>query len=605
MLAIARKSLILFTFRSKIPAVILFLCIVAVAVLEMLSIGLVIPLIQSSTNGPYQTGVSAQFTQALSQFGLGTQPLTMAVLFASVFVIKNFAILSLSYAIARTVALQSAQARKTLFNIYLRHPLEYHANRNSSELLRNIMTGCGQTFEAARLLFNLSLEFLLSVAALTLLLLLEPEMTLVIGGVLIVGSVLFYGLTSRHFRYWGQKSLELEGAEIKWINEALGGIRLVKVYGVIGCFTEHLYGFARNRALYESRASTGVLLPRLYLESLAIISFVFVVGYALMLGKPMPELVAMVGVFALAAFRLLPSLNRVLTTSAEIRKRSAYIEHIYNDLLRQTEASRPSVSSGEDTIAFSREIELKNVSYTYKGASRPALNQVDLVIQQGESIGIIGPSGAGKSTLVDVIIGLLRPNSGHLLIDRRDVDNLIEPWQKHIGYVPQDIYLLDDTLARNIAFSIGDETPDLDRVRKAISMAKLDNLIVALPDGLDTILGERGVRLSGGQRQRIAIARALYGRPDVLIFDEATAALDNESENEVSLAIRGLSGKITILIIAHRLSTVRGCDRIVLMGDGQICDVGKFDELYTRSEDFRHLFELGDLGAAPGGRNSV
>jgi len=605
MLAAARKSLILFTSRSKIPAVILLLCIAAVALLEMLSIGLVIPLIQSSTIGPDQTGVSAQFTQALSWFGLGTEPFTIAALFASVFVIKNLAILFLSYAIARTVALQSAQARKTLFNIYLRHPLEYHANRNSAELLRNIMTGCGQTFEAVRLLFILSLEFLLSVAALSLLLLIEPKMTLVIGGVLIVGSVLFYGLTSRHFRYWGQKSLELEGAEIKWINEALGGIRLVKVYGVIAGFTEHLYGFARNRALYESRAMTAILLPRLYLETLAIIGFVIVVGYALALGKPMSELVAMVGVFALAAFRLLPSLNRVLTGTAEIRKRSPHIELIYNDLLQQTEVSRPGVSNREDTITFSREIELKNVSFTYKDASRPALNGVDLVIQQGESIGIVGPSGAGKSTLVDVIIGLVRPNNGHMLIDRRDVDDLIEPWQKHIGYVPQDIYLLDDTLARNIAFSIGDETPDLDRVRKAISMAQLDNLIVTLPDGLNTMLGERGARLSGGQRQRIAIARALYGRPDVLVFDEATAALDNESENEVTLAIRDLSGKKTLLIIAHRLSTVRGCDRIVLMGDGRICDIGKFDELYTRSEDFRHLVELGDLGAAPGGRSSV
>ena len=251
---------------------------------------------------------------------------------------------------------------------------------------------------------------------------------------------------------------------------------------------------------------------------------------------------------------------------------------------------------------FQEQIELKNVSFTYKDASKPALSRVDLVIQQGESIGIVGPSGAGKSTLVDVIIGLVRPSNGHMLIDRLKVDDLIEPWQKHIGYVPQDIYLMDDTLARNIAFSIGDETPDLNRVRKAISMAQLDDLILTLPDGLDTMLGERGIRLSGGQRQRIAIARALYGHPDVLVFDEATAALDNESENEITMAIRDLSGKKTLLIIAHRLSTVRGCDRIVLMGDGRICDIGNFDELYTRSEDFRHLVELGDLIGTQGGR---
>ena len=235
MLAAARKSLILFTSRSKFPAVILLLCIAAVALLEMLSIGLVIPLIQSSTIGLDQTGISAKFAQALFWLGLGAGPLTIAALFASVLVIKNLAILFLSYAIARTVALQSAQARKTLFNSYLRDPLEYHANRNSAELLRNIMTGCGQTFEAVRLLFILSLELLLSVAALSLLLLIEPKMTLVIGGVLILGSILFYRLTSRHFRYWGQKSLELEGAEIKWINEAVGGIRLVKIYKILQC----------------------------------------------------------------------------------------------------------------------------------------------------------------------------------------------------------------------------------------------------------------------------------------------------------------------------------------------------------------------------------
>lgn len=595
MLTVARKALILFVARSKIPAIVLLLSITAVAFLEMLSIGLVIPLIQTSTSGAAQSGFSSHFANVLSWFGLGTEPFTVAALFASVFVIKNVAILVLSYAIARTVALQSAYARKTLLNIYLSHPLEYHANRNSSEILRNIMTGCGQTFEAVRLSFILLLELFLAVAALTLLILIEPEMTLVIGCVLIFGSVLFYLLTSRHFRFWGQKSLELEGAEIKWINQALGGIRFIKVYGVIGQFSDHLYGYARSRALYESRAATAILLPRLYLETLAIIGFVIVAGYALALGKPMVELAATVGVFALAAFRLLPSLNRVLTGISEIRKRSPHIELIHHDLLENPATPPPRQQFQKNGIEFRESINLQNVSFGYQGASEKALSGIDLVVGQGQSVGIVGPSGAGKSTLVDVIIGLIRPQAGQLLIDGRDVGDRIEQWQRHIGYVPQDPYLMDDTLARNIAFSVGDETPDEDRVRESISMAQLDDLLAQLPQGIDSMLGERGARLSGGQRQRIAIARALYTNPDVLVFDEATAALDNEAENEVTKAIRKLSGTKTLFIIAHRLSTVRDCDMIVFMNNGQIRESGKFDELYARCEDFRSLVDLGDL----------
>jgi ATP-binding cassette subfamily C protein len=239
-------------------------------------------------------------------------------------------------------------------------------------------------------------------------------------------------------------------------------------------------------------------------------------------------------------------------------------------------------------IQFQTAIELEGVDFTYEDGTE-VIRGLNLVIHRGESVGIVGATGAGKSTLLDLILGLLDPTAGRITIDGRDLRDDIRGWQAAIGLVPQSVYLLDDTIRRNVAFGIADSEIDDDAVAEAIALARLEDFIATLPQGLETTVGERGVRLSGGQRQRVAIARALYRRPQILIFDEGTASLDNLTEAELLRAIEGLRGERTIITVAHRLTTVQGCDRVILLADGVIVDQGGYDELRDRNRTFREM----------------
>ena len=232
---------------------------------------------------------------------------------------------------------------------------------------------------------------------------------------------------------------------------------------------------------------------------------------------------------------------------------------------------------------------LERVRYTYEGSATPALREIDLTIRCGESVGIVGPTGSGKSTLINVILGLLRPSSGRLTVDGRDAFDNLRLWQRKIGFVPQEIYLTDDSLRRNIAFGLEDEEIDERQVKAAIRLAQLEDLVALLPLGLDTVIGERGIRLSGGERQRVAIARALYHEPELLVFDEATSALDNQTERAVSRAIDALQGNKTLILIAHRLSTVRKCGRLIFLCAGRVAGSGTFEQLLQTNREFREL----------------
>ncbi len=593
MISTANKALRLFSAGAPLQAAFLFALIFAAALLEMLSIGLIIPLLQVV----FVESESSRVEEIVRSVLPGSRPedtaLLVAGVFTGIFVFKTVAILALTYLINWTVLRRSAEAQGRLFRTYLDRPLSFHVRTNSAELLRNIMSGCGQSFEATRQVFLIGLEAFLSVATLVLLLLVEPVMTAAICAILIPGAALFYVLTAGRFRFWGEKSMEIEADEIRWINQALGSIRFAKIFGATAALTEKLFGLARVRAGYDARANTALHMPRLFLETMVIIGFIAMVGTAIANGRPASELTATLGVFAMASLRLLPSVNRLLAAAAELRRRSPYIDTVYDDLVSGPAGAPPAPAVGAP-LSFDDTLRVDEVTLVYEGAGAAALDLVSLAIARGESIGIVGPSGAGKSSLVDTIIGLTEPVSGRVLVDGRDIAENRESWQRRIGYVPQETYLLDDTLRRNIAFSLADETISDDRVREAVGMAHLDSLVDSLPAGLDTVLGERGARLSGGQRQRIAIARALYRDPEVLVFDEATAALDNESETEITRAIRALARDKTIFIIAHRLSTVRDCDRIVFMSEGRILDAGPFDELYGRCGEFRTLVDLGN-----------
>jgi ATP-binding cassette subfamily C protein len=304
------------------------------------------------------------------------------------------------------------------------------------------------------------------------------------------------------------------------------------------------------------------------------------------------DILPLLGIYAYAGLRLIPSANRVLLHIDTLRRSEAPIEQLVAHLETFTPEPAPPAAP---PLEFRDAVRLERVTYSYAGAPRPVLEDVTLAIRRGASVGIVGPTGAGKSTLVDLILGLIDPSAGRITVDGVDLPAVRAAWQRRIGYVPQVAFLFDDSIRRNVALGIPDGDIDDARVRQAIAMAQLDGFVATLPDGLGTLVGERGVRLSGGQRQRVAIARALYHGPELLVFDEATAALDNATERDVTAAIEALRGKKTLIIIAHRLTTVRRCDTLIMLREGRVVATGPYDQLLEGSPDFRAMALAGNM----------
>jgi ATP-binding cassette subfamily C protein len=379
------------------------------------------------------------------------------------------------------------------------------------------------------------------------------------------------------------------------VNQGLGSVKEIKVLGREFYFVERFRQASLDTAVFRIREGTVSQVPQLFLEAIVVAGLVLVVVVLLQRSTSLDQLAPVLSVFALAAFRLIPSINKIVGCAAQIKASAVAVDDVADELGRSAVSQPTAPPQALSAFAFRDCLTIDQLSYRYPGGRSAVLSGVELVIRRGESIALVGPSGAGKTTLADVILGVLQPMAGRILVDGRDVTSDLRGWQTKIGYVPQSIYLTDDTLRRNIALGLPDELIDATQLADAIKLAHLDAVIEQLPEGLDSLVGEHGVRLSGGQRQRVGIARALYHRPEMLVLDEATSALDNVLEREVSQAIATLGGQITMIIVAHRLSTARQCDRVVLMKAGRVEASGRFHDLVERNADMRRLVELGQL----------
>jgi ABC-type multidrug transport system fused ATPase/permease subunit len=341
-------------------------------------------------------------------------------------------------------------------------------------------------------------------------------------------------------------------------------------------------------------------LPRYLLEIL----FIIAVGVFLVLGRQDigdGSTIGVLSVFVAAGFRVLPSITGLLGNLANFRFGVPYLEILHAEVLEQRKISLEVEESGPP-LPFACALELDRVSFRYPDGERDVVSDVSLAVPRGSSVALVGGSGAGKTTLADLVLGLHDPTRGRILVDGVDISGAKRRWQQNLGYVAQEIFFLDGTLAENVAFDVPAADIDRERLAVAIRQAQLDELVAQLPHGVDTQVGEHGARLSGGQRQRVGIARALYRRPSLLVLDEATAAHDNETEHRFTEAVSALHGDITVLLIAHRLSTVRHCDRIIFLKDGRVEASGTFDEVRAASHDFARLVRLGAL--APSGEPS-
>lgn len=566
-------------------------------ILELASVGMILPFIAVLTDP--NLVVTQPTVRAVYGFsGLGSPRSFLIFLgctLLALILFKNVYFFFVARAQARFCHFQAARSAEQLLAGYLYAPYEVHLGRNSASFINTVDHAVDQSFSQVMLSFLvLTTEIMASLCILVLLLFAEPLLTLVL--VAVVGfSALAVVVYLRHVLVrLGLEATRFRLGRLQNLQQALGSAKEIKVLGREPFFVGEFRKQRQGHAAVQSQAETLSQMPRQVLEAVVAGGLVLCIVIVLLQGRVSGELVSVLALFAMAAFRIMPGINRVVSSYNTMRHASAYVTEAFRDMsdprFRIPVAGEPGVQLG-----FRTDIELKNISFRYADADDPVLRNVSFKIMRGESVGIVGVSGAGKSTLIDVILGLLAPQQGQVLIDGHDIASNPVPWRRLIGYVPQMIALVDDTLRRNIAFGIDEQRIDDRMVWQALKLARLEGFAHSLPRGLETTLGERGVRISGGQRQRVGIARALYGEPEVLVFDEATSSLDNESEHEITNAIDALQGSKTLLIIAHRLSTVKRCNRLLLMNQGRIADSGSFADLLSRNEEFRNMVRLTEL----------
>lgn len=550
--------------RSALSLLALMLCSM---LFEMLGIGMVVPALafmvqdDAVTTSPWMVAwIERLGDPPINQLILGGLALLLAV-----YVLKSLFLLFVAFAQSRFVSQLQASTSRRLFETYLAQPWAFYLQRNSAELIRNIDNVQGFAITCTSLL-TLIAELLVLAGILLLLVWFEPAGALVVGVVLGISTLLYDWITRHRLRQWGARRYEHAAKYMKHMQEGLGGAKDVKILGCEGQFIDRFTADASGLATMTGRQAMFQQVPRLWYELLAVTALCLLTGVMIWQGKSLQSLVPCLGLFASAAFRLLPSANRLAMAVQQIRFAKSQTDTLRKELALA--AHIPPVDPARP-MPFSDAIELINVSYRYDGSHVDSLRNVHIRIEHGSSVGLVGGSGAGKSTLVDIILGLLSPTGGRVLVDGVDIQKNIRGWQSVVGYVPQSIYLTDDSLRRNVAFGLADESIDETAVMRAIRAAQLDGFVESLPKGLETVVGERGVRLSGGQRQRIGIARALYSDPDVLVLDEATSALDNTTEREVMAAVNSLHGAKTLIIVAHRLTTVAECDVLYHIEGGE------------------------------------
>jgi ABC-type multidrug transport system fused ATPase/permease subunit len=554
--------------QRKMGFMLLLMMLVAM-VLETAGIGIIVPVLAVVTD---PASIDKYKFLQVTDLWLGGGHNSALVLVVSVmmilFALKAGYLAFLAWWQARYIFSIEASLSRQLYTGYLCQPYEFHLQSNSALLVRNVTTGVGQFAGAVTSAVTLISESLVLVGIVALLLYFEPIGAVFVGCSMAVAGYAFYRLTHERILHWGRARQHHEGRRLQSLQQGLGGVRDVKLLGRERQFVAAYELSNSANASIGMRQSLITALPRLCLEVLTVMGLAGLVLIMLYQSKPVETIVPTLGLFAAAAFRLMPSANKVLNALQNLKYNLPFIDTLYEE--RGLLAALPMSSGLRERLPFSCSLRIEKLSYKYPSAHSEVLTEIELEIAFGTTVGFIGPSGAGKSTLINLILGLLAPSSGSILADGRDINDSLDAWQACVGYVPQSVFLIDDSLRRNIAFGLRDDEIDESAVQRAVAAAQLANFVSTLPEGLDTCVGERGMRLSGGQCQRIGIARALYHDAPLLVLDEASSSLDSATEAAVMETVNRLRSTKTVLIIAHRLSTLMDCDEIYEVAGGRL-----------------------------------
>jgi ATP-binding cassette subfamily C protein len=514
-----------------------------------------------------------------------------------VFLIKNIYLIIYKYFQARFIYNRYRSISARLFKIYMHVPYSFHLNRNSASLIRNVSTESRMIATNVMLpILQITTEFVMALSIIILLLSVQPLITLFTLITLAVVSFFFLKGTKKTMKKHGEKALAEREKIIKTVNEGIGGFKEVTLTNrkpwFIKRFEDSMLSLSKAEIFQQTtRQSVNPIIETIAIAGILLIAFIL-----LKQGHSLAMLSSILALFALSIRRLLPAVNNIVSQYSSLRYNAYSVNPIYEDLINLEKYQNLKQDDDNDKDnnkskkSFLKEkIAIKNLDFKYQKHQDLILRDISFSITQGQAIALVGSTGSGKTTLADLILGLLKPSSGKIEVDDKDIYTNISAWQKNIGYIPQFIYLSDDSIKNNIAFGLEEDEIDDDKLKKAIEVSQLTEFIGQLPEKENTKIGERGIRLSGGQRQRIGIARALYDNPEVLVMDEATSSLDNITEKFIIEAIEKLKKNRTIIIIAHRLSTVKNCDQLYILKQGQIIEQGTYNELIVKNKEFKDM----------------
>ena len=586
-----KKLLFLLTPHEQKKAGLLLILILIMALLDMIGVASILPFMAVLTNPSFieTNSILNKMFQASSIFGVENNQQFLFVLGVLVFVILIISLMVKSltvYVQTRFVQMQEYSIGKRLIEGYLHQPYSWFLGRHSADLGKTILSEVGQVIGGCmRPLMELIAKGMVSISLITLLIIADPKLALVIGSTLAGTYGLIFYFIRKYLNKIGNERLKNNQLRFTAVSEAFGAAKEIKVGGLektyIKIFSDSAKIFAQTQASSEVIAQ----LPRFILEAIAFGGILLITLYTMGQSNSFNSAIPILSLYVFAGYRLMPALQQIYTSFTKLTFVGPSLDQLHNDFKNLKPFNH---SQDKNKLSFNKTIILKNIFFNYPNTSRTALKNINLSIPAKSTVGLIGPTGSGKTTTVDIILGLLEAQKGTLEVDEQVITKYnSRDWRRSIGYVPQYIYLADDSVAVNIAFGVEPNNIDYAAVEKAAKIANLHEFVMdELPKQYQTKIGERGVRLSGGQRQRIGIARALYHNPKVLILDEATSALDNQTEKAVMDAISNLSKDITIILIAHRLNTVKKCDKIYLLEKGELKSQGTFEELINIDENF-------------------
>lgn len=593
--------------KTKIALVLMLMALGSA--LEALGIAIIVPFVQLISFSPESLGRSRIYVWFSHVFSF--QDSIQWIVVCGVALILAYWIKNLYFAWFirfqnRFLLNRRTRVARELLSSYLGAEYSFFLNRNSSELVwllnsvgklvDNVLTPTLILISESMVCFVLFLALVFH----------NPQVTLLAAVILFGMGALVYGSVRKKVAAWSRIQMDESIQSLKWLNQSFHGIKEVKLFGKENYYLDsYLTHYGRVSEMVH-KSQTLSQLPRLVIECVLVTALLGLVLVLISSGKNIAEYTPLLALFGMAAIRLMPSLNRIMTSLMQLKEGHALVKLIDGGLKEawRLRSARNSIEipqkEKEEIIAFRRKISFEKVAFTYSDLNPQVLSDISFEVERGQSVAFVGPSGAGKSTIIDLLLGLLKPSSGEIRVDGIAIDRGIRSWQSRLGFVPQQIYLLDDSVRRNIAFGFADDAIDEERVQRAIQGAQLTEFIKKLPSGVHTVVGDRGIRLSGGERQRIGIARALYSDPEVMIFDEATSNLDSINEAAIHETIQRLRGEKTVILIAHRLSTVAQCDAILYVNNGKIRDRGRYDFLMKENPEFKNFacFQLMSASSA-------